>query len=180
MVTVIRYICIMSIGRTFLLAFVVFLYSSINAQDLDNLGSIIIDENILNRPLEYFEDDFKEVPLDIAQKKLATSNYKIMYKGVAPLRFLNHEVTSLGLYKKRNSKVVNRFRFEIPYENDKIFYDLLEYFGDPYRVIPKDYKILGVHGDIEFYKSYGLENCVEFYWDSDSDYFVTLMNLPDY
>ncbi|WP_394973250.1 hypothetical protein [uncultured Croceitalea sp.] len=157
------------------------LFANSQSIDMDYKKSFKIDNKILNRNIEDLTDLFVETTPCNAQKLLGQFRYNLIYEGES-LTFLGHKVTSLGLYNKEETPFfIERFKFEVPYVDNNIFYDLINYYGTPYTIIPKSTPYLPVEGNLEYYKNYGLENCIEFAWhEKGSDYYVTLLNLIDY
>lgn len=148
--------------------------------EMNNMERLVVNEQILNIKINDFNNQFIDVHPHEAQKLLGDSRCNILYKG-KPLYFLDHQVSNLGIYHKKNTSKTQRFTFEIPYHSEDLFDDLMDYFGAPYTIIPKTPPYLDARENLEYFKDYGLQNCVEFAWHKEGDdFFVTATNLLEY
>ena len=58
---------------------------------------------------------------------------------------------------------------------------MIEHFGIPYTIIPKEPPYLKAAENLEYFKTFGLENCLEYAWHKEgTNHYVTLFNLLDY
>lgn len=143
--------------------------------NMDNQKIVEINQNLLGKSIFDYDDYFVKVTHQEARKRLIISYFKHFYSGNEQLKYLDHPVKEFGLKVKNG--VIQKFILEIPYNNSQIFYDIIEHLGEPSSLIPKEPPFLDTKENVEYYKQYGFENCIEFGWyDIGEDFFITLDN----